>query len=223
MTKVSIIYWGLIRGFKFDSTYESHNKFIYDYLEQNNIEYDIYIVTNDVEYDDTNIKKLKNVKKLLILNIDKIEDSQQFSSLKKNKFQKNLSQNLVKNLIVCYLNRKEIMKYVNKNSDIYISLDIGHEIENCSFLDSIEDIKNGICLTSSFGKARYINPRIFISNYNNMVIYNNTITYFDKTINCTNPEHLLLDYLKSNNVQIKEVDTIKIHRIRSNGDILRDS
>ena len=44
MTKCCIIYWGLVRGFRYDWVYDTHRTKIYNYLDENNIDYDIYIV-----------------------------------------------------------------------------------------------------------------------------------------------------------------------------------
>lgn len=41
MTKIAICHWGLIRSFT--DTYQSHLKYIYNVLRDNNIEYDIYL------------------------------------------------------------------------------------------------------------------------------------------------------------------------------------
>ena len=218
--KCCIIYWGLIRGFKYDWVYESHKKHIYDMLKKNNINFDIYIVTNNVDYDDNNIKKLENVKLIEILDINQIKNSNLYHLLKNNfNFHSHFVEESKDYLSVCLYNRKNIMKHIPNNYDFYISLDIQHEIENFDFLPYLKD---DIALTSSFGSQLGMNPRVLISNYNNINIYNNLSDYAIQGHYHHNPECMILEWLKLNNINLKMIPEIIIHRIRSCGLKLKD-
>ena len=220
MKKCCIIYWGLIRGFKYDWVYNTHKEKIYDYLENNNIDFDIYIVTNDVDYDDTQINKLKNVKKISILNLCDIQKTDIYVNMLKNFNFDNHFQNESKiYLSCCYYNRKYIMDYIPNSYDFYISLDIQHYIEKFDFL---KDLNNNVCIMSNYHKQMGVNPRVFIGNYKYTKLYNVIADYALLGIYSHNPESLLKNYLEINNVPIIESNEILIHRVRKCGTILKD-
>lgn len=221
MKNCCLIYWGLIRGFKYDYVYESHKKKIYNYLEKNDINYDIYIVTNETDYDDTQIKKLDNVKNIIILNTRDINKSELYNNMLKNfNFHSHFIDESKVFLAYCYYNRKYIMNIIPDNYDFYISLDIQHYIENFEFLDLLN--KDNAVL-SNYHKQLGVNPRVFISNYKFTKIYNNISDYALLGNYHHNPESLLHSYLKLNNIPIVETDKILIHRVRTNGTLLRDN
>jgi len=238
MTKCCIIYWGLLRGFKFDFVYESHREKIYNYLDENNIEYEIYIVTNNIGYDDTQVKKLNNVKKIEILNIEDITKTDLYKNLIKNfNFDGHFQDESKMNLGYCFYNRKYIMNDIPDDYDFYISLDIQHFIEKFDFLDLCkykptssqkdeitEDMNiENISILSNYHKQLGVNPRVFIGKYNNTKIYNSIMDYALLGNYSHNPESLLKQYLEVNNINLVETNDILIHRVRECGTILKDN
>jgi hypothetical protein len=218
--KCCIIYWGLIRGFKYDWVYESHNKNIYNYLESNNIDYDIYIVTNNTDYDDTQIKKLNNVKKIIILNLEDIKKLDIYDKLIQNfNFHSHFHPISKAFLAYCYYNRKCIMEYIPNTYDFYISLDIQHLVEKFDFLKHLTD---NAAILSSYHKQLGVNPRVFIGNYEHTNIYNNIADYALIGNYHHNPESLLKSYLDLNSIPLIETDDILINRVRECGTILKD-
>jgi len=221
MKKCCIIYWGLIRGFKYDSVYDSHRKNIYDYLHENNIDYDIYIVTNNHDYDDTQINKLNNLKKILILNLEEIKETDMFKNLINNfNFHNHFVNESKIYLGYCYYNRKYIMNYIPDTYNFYISLDIQHLIEKFDFLKYLTD---NTSILSNYHKQLGVNPRVFIGNYHHTKIYNSIADYAILGNYSHNPESLLNKYLQENNVNFIETDDILIHRVRTCGTILKDN
>ena len=69
--KIAIIYRGNIRGFKYDECFKTHEK-LYNVLKNNNIDFDTYLCTNNIEYDETSINKIENLKSKYILDINNI-------------------------------------------------------------------------------------------------------------------------------------------------------
>jgi hypothetical protein len=221
MKRCCIIYWGLIRGFKYDWVYDSHKTKLYNYLTNNNIEFDIYIVTNDLDYDDTQINKLKNVKNLTILKLNEISKLEIYDKLVKNfNFDNHFHYISKTYLAYCYYNRKYIMDYIPNTYDFYISLDIQHYIEKFDFL---KHLNNNVCIMSNYHKQMGVNPRVFIGNYKYTKLYNDIADYAMLGYYHHNPESLLNKYLKINNVPIVESNEILIHRVRTCGTILKDN
>jgi predicted nuclease of predicted toxin-antitoxin system len=219
--KCCIVYWGLIRGFKYDWVYDSHNKHIYNYLESNNINFDIYIVTNDKDFDDTQVKKLRNLKKLIILNLDDINKLDIFDKLVQSfNFDGHFQYESKLYLAYCYYNRKYIMDCIPNTYDFYISLDIQHLVESFDFLKHLND---NAAILSNFNNQNGVNPRVFIGNYDQTKIYNNIADYTLIRNYHHNPESLLKAYLELNEIPIVETDDILIHRVRACGTILRDN
>jgi dTDP-4-amino-4,6-dideoxygalactose transaminase len=83
--KIAIIYRGNIRGFKYDECFKTHEK-LYNVLKNNNIDFDTYLCTNNIEYDETSINKIENLKSKYILDINNVRSDnkykQAFSNIK---------------------------------------------------------------------------------------------------------------------------------------------
>ena len=82
--KICIIYWGLIRGFRFDYTFNSHKQYLYDNFKNNNIDFDVYLVTNNIEYNEINVDKIPNLKTLKIIDVDEIHNLEDYKNAYKN-------------------------------------------------------------------------------------------------------------------------------------------
>jgi len=219
--KLCIIYWGLIRGFKYEKTYLTHKKNIYDKLNNQKINFDVYIITNEKDYDDIYINKIPNVVILKILKISNIRKNEKYIKSLKNIqyttpgwndiFQENIS-------LVNY-NKNFIFKLIPSNYKKYLAMDISHNIEK---LD-IKFFNNNNCVPKKHNCNGY-NPRFLISNYDTLKIELTKLEYIinNKNLIFHNPEMFLKYLFDKNNIKIIETDDIIINRIRTNGEILYD-
>ena len=219
--KLCIVYWGLIRGFKYEKTYLSHKKNIYDKLKNQEIDYDVYIVTNDKDYDDTYVKKIPNIKKLVILKISDIKEDEKyiksFSGIQYktpgwcNYYQENIT-------LVNY-NKNYIFNLIPRDYKKYLCMDIAHIIDE---LD-INFFSTNNLIPKKHNCNGY-NPRFLISNYNTLKIELTKLEYIinNKNLIFHNPEMFLKYLFDKNNIKIIETDNIIINRIRTNGEILYD-
>ena len=85
--KVAICYWGLTRTL--NKTYKSHKKHIYNILKNNNIDYDIYIHTWDLE-DEFEYIWLKKINKISNLNDIELLNPYSYKIDKQKEFLKQL-------------------------------------------------------------------------------------------------------------------------------------
>jgi hypothetical protein len=239
--KVCILYWGLVRGFKYDTCFNSHKELIYKQLKNLNIDFDIYISTNDLDYDDTNIKEIPNLKYTLINLCQTIHTDHDyiniFNTLQLPFYFPITSKH---NLLTCYFNRNEILKHIPNNYDIYISIDIGQIINEINIEEIIKlNFKENILYTSNLGSCNGINPRISISNYTSFQIYNSIYEFLKNTSILNNtkfihqsqlqvdpnanfhPEQGLLYYLNFKQILTRQIN-ITLSRIRTNGVIIPD-
>lgn len=215
--KVCIIYWGLIRGFKYDYTFNTHKEKIYDKLKEKNIEFDIYMVTNNIDYDDTNIKKIPNLKLLKIINISEIHNSEEYKKVYNNiKFTTpGWNDYFQTNLITLFNNKQQILEIIPKDYKKYLSMDIAHIVKE--FDINLFNINNNF--TSSFESSLGFNPRVLLGDYKSIEIEYSRFNYIlnSSKISVHNPEILLKNIFTENNIIIKTTPLIKIIRIRSNG------
>ena len=75
--KIAIIYRGNIRGFKYEECFKTHEK-LYNILKNNNIDFDTYLCTNNIEYDEDSINKIKNLKSKYILDINNVRGDSKY-------------------------------------------------------------------------------------------------------------------------------------------------
>lgn len=238
--KFCILYWGLIRGFKYDVAYSSHHKELYSILENNNIDFDVFVVTNRMTYDDKCLKHLPKLKKVLLLDELEIMENKTFKKcLSKMKLPSYFTLTHKINLMTCYYNREEILRYIDSNYDLYICLDIGQIINSLQIENVIKfDFNKNILITSKFGKSGGMNPRVSISNYNVFKLYNSIFSHImvsdlntKKMININqllidpdanyHPESGIYNFLIGNEIDIITIP-ILLSRIRENGEIIID-
>ena len=222
MDKICIIYWGLIRGFKYDSVFNTHKKYIYDSLKQNDIEFDVYIITCNSEFDKKNIEKIPEIKLLKILDISDIHNSEKYINCYKNiKYETNgWNDTFQKNIITLYFSKQEMLKFIPKNYKKYISLDIAHVIVKFDIINCLSNNDNDdTIITSSYETSNGINPRLTIGSYKCLECEYNIFNFIlnSSLITIHNPEIFLYKYYLMNNIKVIQNDMIKILRIRSNG------
>lgn len=217
--KIAIVYTGLVRGFKYEYTYGTHKKF-YDELQNNNIDFDVYFVTNDLDYDETYVTKIPNLKLLKVININEIENNDSYKKVcdNINFTTQGWSDYFHNNFIKCMYNKNKTLEYVDKNYDRYICMEISHVLEK---FDIIELLKNNINYSSDFETSCGFNDRIFIAkDYNSFQLFQN---WFDYLLNLKkkqieiNPETFWKKMAIENNLNVNLSSQIKILRIRTNG------
>ena len=216
--KICIIYWGLIRGFRFDYTFNSHKQYLYDNFKNNNIDFDVYLVTNNIEYNEINVDKIPNLKTLKIIDVDEIHNLEYYKNAYKNiNFTTNgWSDYFHTNLLTVYCNKQQLINCIPGDYKKYISMDIGQIVNKFD----ISLVKSKHNFSSSFETSSVINPRILIGSYNciyaEMNKFNEILTY-NKTVHFLNPECFLVYYFKSKFVDIIQTDLVEVLRIRGDG------
>ena len=222
--KIAIIYRGNIRGFKYDICFSTHKK-LYDELNKHNIEFDVFLCTNNYEYDDTNLIKIPNLKIKEVLKLEEIRKTNEYKSAINNITFKTSGWNSTyqNNIITYWYNNnflfdkmKDTFKDAYNTYDKYLLMDISQIIDKIN-IDLFLDNKNYV---SSIENCSGYNTRIIISNYNlfeKMMCQFNFIVN-DKHITAHNPENFNLNYLK--NINIVTTNDLRVRRIRENGIIL---
>ncbi len=221
--KLALCYFGLIRGFKFQHVYESHKKYIYDVLQEQNIEFNVFISTYDKDYDANNIEKIPNVKK-----INKTSDEKITEQLKpiaeKFKCPKYYTEELRLNLLKCWYSQKDLYKMLleaNENYDYIIVMDIGQLILN--ELDSIKSLDQNYIYVPNFAHHNGYCGRMLIGNMKNMLFFLKKYDYIleDPNINI-HPETFYKHYIENIGKIVVKYLKFKFWRCRTNGDLVKD-
>lgn len=120
--KIAIIYRGNIRGFKYEECFRTH-EILYNELLNNNIYFDTYLCTNNIEYDENSINKIKNLKGKYILNIDDVRnDSKYIQALSNITFTSpGWNNNYQNNIITYFYNNNYLYDKIIDKYDKYIN------------------------------------------------------------------------------------------------------
>ena len=217
-SKVCIIYWGLIRGFKNNCAFNSHKKYLYDILKNKNIDFDIYLVTNNIEYNEEIVNKIPNLKLLNLINVEDIHNCGEYNTALKNiNFtSQGWSDKFQNNLLTVYYNKQQLANIIPNNYRRYISMDIGQIINKLDFTLFL----NNFNIISSFESSGGFNPRLLIGNYICISRELNKFNYIlntKKKIIFINPEDFLNNYFKIHNINIIESNLVEVLRIREDG------
>jgi len=216
--RIAILYRGLMRGYALDFVFNNHKKMIYDILEKNNIQFDIYFVTNDKDFDKNVVKNIPNLKYFELIKSNDILNSNEYKKVKNNilfytgewqeKHQINASS--------YWYNNRILWNNVKEKYDKYLSIDIGHYFYQ---LD-IELLKDNINYAPKYESWRGINNRLLIGNYNSTKLIFSTFDYIlnsDNKIETYNPETFLKEFFSKNNIKCEKTDKILMERVRFNG------
>lgn len=213
--KIAIIYRGNIRGFKYDECFKTHEK-LYNVLKNNNIDFDTYLCTNNIEYDETSINKIENLKSKYILDINNVRSDNKYKQAFSNiKFTGPWSEVFQDNIITYWYNNNYLFHKIREKYDKYIIMDIAHIIE--MFDISLLFTNNNYC--SIYESNTGYNTRILIANYE---LFESIMTQFNYILNnklsYRNPEAFNLNFLSNHN--IIKTNKVKIFRIRTDKTIL---
>lgn len=177
--KIGICYFGLIRGFRYKETYESHKKNIYDKLSEMEIEYDVYISTYNKEYSDKYVNLIPNIKKIEI-----IDDEETHKDILKNEYNRficpaNFRENnndYKMNLLKCWRSQENLRKMIiNCKYDACILIDIGQVINTP--IDNIKLFDLEYMYIPKFAHHYGYNGRFIIANMKNMLFFLNKLEY----------------------------------------------
>ena len=213
--KIAILYRGNIRGFKYDECFKTHEK-LYNVLKNNNIDFDTYLCTNNIEYDETSINKIENLKSKYILDINNVRSDNKYKQAFSNiKFTGPWSEKFQDNIITYWYNNNYLFHKIREKYDKYIIMDIAHIIE--MFDISLLFTNNNYC--SIYESNTGYNTRILIANYE---LFESIMTQFNYILNNKlsygNPEAFNLNFLSNHN--IIKTNKVKIFRIRTDKTIL---
>tara|TARA_B100000886_G_scaffold317088_1_gene256122 strand:- start:2407 stop:3147 length:741 start_codon:yes stop_codon:yes gene_type:complete len=233
--KVCVCFFGLTRSLRY--TIDSINKNILKILEDNNIKYDVYLHTYDLEVLtnkrsnefncmlDTEEYKLLNAKEFIIDSQDEFDKNFDYNSVKKfgDYWGDNFSS--LKNLIRQLNSLKKVFSLIeNKNNEydsfIFIRPDL--KIISKIDIDNILETKNeNVIATCNFSKWRGLNDRAAIGNYNSIKKYANRIDNIYEYMNENGKLHAekLLKFVMEK-FKIKNIDlNLYFIRIRANNDM----
>lgn len=188
--KVCICYYGLTRSLKY--TLDSINKNIFDILKLNNIKYDIYLHTYDLEVLtnlrsgefncilDKNEYKLLNAKKYIIENQNDFDKKFDYESVKKyGDYWYDDFCSLI-NLIRQLNSLKNVFKLVEKSekytSYIFMRPDL-KIFTKLNINDIFQTKTKNIILTPNYAQFRGLNDKFVIGDYNSIKIYANRFDY----------------------------------------------
>jgi len=217
--RFSIIYNGLIRGFKYDDVIQTHCDKLWCPLEKAGIKYDIFLVTNKAEYDTEAVKKIPNLKKVLILDVAEIKASDMFRRVSQALSfgcWKCRQPSAFQNYVVSILNKAWFIQQIDDTYDRYLSMDIAQSIDRLepSMLLSLEGI-----YSPGWGCNLGHNDRLLIGDYRTTCMYNIIADYIlnREKITLFNPECLVEEMFKASGIQVEQPESLRVTRVRGDG------
>lgn len=187
-------------------------------LKDQNVDFDVYLVTNNLEYNQEIVNKIPNLKLLKLINIDEIHNCNEYKiSFKNINFTTaGWSDKLQNNLLNVYYNKQQFANIIPNNYKRYISMDIGQIINKFDF----KLIESNCNIVSSFECSNGLNPRCLIGNYNCIKVELNIFNYIlnvNSILTFLNPETFLVSYFIENNINIFKSNKVEVLRIREDG------
>lgn len=238
--KVAICYYGLIRGFKYDNVFNSHQEYLYDVLKSQNINFSVFLSTYDKDYDNTNVEKIPNLVK-----VNKRSDAVITESIKKysDRFicPINFGNELKMNLLKSWSSQQDLREMILESNDTFdfiIVMDLAQKI--LTPLDDIRLFDTNAIYVPNFSHHYGYNDRMTIGNTKDILFLMNKLNYLlsqEKIpIMCTrevlklnrsispnlHPESAYKIYLENiGNLTVKHFK-MKFWRCRTNGDMVKD-
>ena len=235
MTKVALCFFGITRSLKF--TIQSIEKRIFNVLDKNNIDYDIYLHTyNHNNYENSRTKeKFNDVdnEEYKLLNpkyqhIDNQDDIKKLLDLKKYRTHKDpwpMSENYnsVDNFILAQYSKLQLVNMIKKNSINYdYIIYLRPDVYYCNALNIVNFKKisnNNICIPNFHLYSKF-NDRFAITNIKTYEIYgkifNHLYGYSKK--NKLHSETTISRILKRNKITWTHIE-FKFARVRMDGSI----
>lgn len=175
--KALICYWGLVRGFKYPQTLESHKKHIWDVLTSQGIEYDVMLHTFNKEFDFQvfNIDKLRYI----VIEDDIIITNRLLPRMINIHMPIYFTEEHKRGLFKCWHSQQHLCKQialVQNEYDIVITLDIAQYFVS-SLPRNIKDLDMSKMYLTNFERFNGYNPRFCMSNPTNAMFYLNKLDY----------------------------------------------
>lgn len=234
--KIALVFWGLTRSLKY--THISIKKNILDVLNNNNIDYEIFMHTYKVSNTYTNYRakekeveldfdqyKLLNVDNFIWDSLEDVKNNINFKNYRSkgdpwsNSGSKNF-QTLDNFILSLYSKNKITQEFKSKSSQFDYAIFLRPDVLYVKQIDlSIFNlIKNDIGLIPNFHHNNGYNDRMFISNSQNAIkygsFYNELLNYSKSKIAYS--EKFNRDMLTQYNIKIKLID-FPFRRVRANG------
>jgi hypothetical protein len=194
--KALICYWGLIRGFKYPDTLESHRKCIWNVLKDQGYETDIVMHTYNKEFDFQafNIDNLK----YFVIEDDPVITNRIIPKIKDINMPVYFSEEHRTGLFKCWHSQQHLHDYVKpikEQYDIMITLDIAQYFVS-PIPNNIKDMDMNTLFLSKFESFEGYNPRFCMSNLENGLFFLNKFNYVLNNSNgipdnMVNPEYRL--------------------------------
>jgi len=235
--KIAILYYGLIRGFKYQHVLDSHQKYLWNEIESQGHSFDTFISTYDKDYDETNVLKVPNLKKLLIVS-DKNTENNLKNMVNLFTCPMNFTEETKMNLLKSWKSQETFISIMQNEEeyDLYIMTDIAQKM--LTPLDLLSSLKTDTLYTPNFSEHTGLNDRMMICNKENMIFICDKLNYLcnqepklimcSRTIlrknkNCNlHPESayklLITNACKKHN----KLKKIKFWRIRTDGTAIKD-
>lgn len=214
--KALICYWGLIRGFKYDLTLESHKKHIWDVLKQQGIDFDVMLHSYNKEFDlqPFNIDNLKYI----AIEDDYIVTKRILPKIRNIYLPQYFHEEHRRGLFKCWYSQQHLhdkLQSIKDEYDFAITLDIAQYFAS-SLPENIKDLDMSIMYLTDFERFEGYNPRFCMSNVENILFYLNKFNYVlqdedqipNGMVNPTYQQKYIKAYMKHFKVSQKEVKEI---------------
>jgi hypothetical protein len=217
--KALICYWGLIRGFKYKGTFESHKKYIWNVLKEQDIEFDVMLHTYNKEFD-FQVFNIENLK-YFVIEDDNIITERILPKIRNVHMPKYFHEQHRRGLFKCWYSQQHLHNHIlpiKHEYDIIITLDIAQYIvspipNNIKFLDM------SYTYLTNFETFDGYNPRFCMSNVDNVLFYLNKFNYVlrdEDNIpqNMVNPEYAekyieaYMEYFNTSRDKVKQTPNI---------------
>lgn len=175
--KALICYWGLVRGFKFQKTFESHKQHIWDVLKEQNINFDVMIHTynKDFDFQTFNIENTRYI----VIEDDVIVSQRIIPKIRNVHLPTYFTEEHRLGLFKCWHSQQHLHDQILKikhEYDFVITLDIAQYF-GTSIPKNIKDLNLDNMYVSEFESFKGYNPRFCMSNVDNILFYLSKFNY----------------------------------------------
>lgn len=217
--KALICYWGLIRGFKYKATLDSHKRCIWDVLKEQGIEFDVMIHTFNKEFD-FQVFNIDNLK-YFVIEDDNIITERILPKIKCIHMPRYFSEEHRRGLFKCWYSQQHLHDHIRPIKDEYdfiITLDIAQYIVT-PIPDNLKTFDMSYTYLTNFETFEGYNPRFCMSNVDNVLFYLDKFNYVlkDETnipANMINPEYqqryidAYMNFFNTSRDEVKQIPNI---------------
>lgn len=175
--KALICYWGLVRGFKYRATLDSHKKHIWDVLSKQGIDYDVMLHTYNKEFD-FQVVNIDNLK-YIVIEDDAIITKRLMPRIRNIHMPVYFTDEHKYGLFKCWHSQKHLAEKladVKHEYDIVITLDIAQYFVS-SLPEDLKQMDMSKVYLTDFERFDGYNPRFCMSNAENVMFYLSKIDY----------------------------------------------